>query len=51
MIRLDDTTGNEVAAAIAAERSRMGSSATGMVMTLLVMASEETQADAVQAAS
>ncbi|MCX6459680.1 MAG: glucose-6-phosphate dehydrogenase assembly protein OpcA [Actinobacteria bacterium] len=51
MIRLEDTNGNVVAAAIASERSRMGSSATGMVLTLLVMASEETQADAVLAAS
>ncbi len=51
MIRLDETTGNSVATAIADERRRMGSSATGMVLTLLVLASEETQADAVQAAS
>ena len=51
MIRLENTTGNAVAAAIAAERLRMGSPATGMVLTLLVMASEDTQADAVQAAS
>ena len=51
MIRLEGTTGNAVAAAIAAERLRMGSPATGMVLTLLVMASEETQADAVLAAS
>jgi len=51
MIRLDDTTGNAVAAAIASERARMGSSTTGMVLTLLVMAQEETQSDAVAAAS
>ena len=51
MIRLDETTGNAVASAIADERRRMGASATGMVLTLLVLASEDTQADAVQAAS
>jgi len=51
VIRLEETTGNAVASAIADERRRMGSSATGMVLTLLVLASEETQADAVQAAS
>lgn len=51
MIRLDDTTGNAVASAIAKERMRQGSSTTGMVLTLLVMASEDTQADAVAAAS
>ena len=51
MIRLEETTGNAVAAAIADERRRMGAAATGMVLTLLVLASEDTQADAVQAAS
>jgi glucose-6-phosphate dehydrogenase assembly protein OpcA len=51
MIRLDDTTGSEVAAAIAAERHRMGSPATGMVLNLLVLADEETQADATNAAA
>ncbi len=51
MIRLEDTTGNAVAAAISAERHRMGALATGMVLTLLVLADEETQADATQAAS
>lgn len=51
MIRLDDTTGSEVAAAIASERHRMGSPATGMVLTLLVLADEETQADATNAAA
>ncbi|RXL95054.1 glucose-6-phosphate dehydrogenase, partial [Citrobacter sp. AAK_AS5] len=46
MISLEDTTGNAVAAAISAERHRMGALATGMVLTLLVLADEETQADA-----
>lgn len=50
MIRLEDTSGGAVAAAIAAERHRMGSSATGMVLTLLILADEESQADATAAA-
>lgn len=50
MIRLEDTSGGEVAAAIAAERHRMGSPATGMVLTLLILADEEAQADATAAA-
>lgn len=51
MIRLDDTTGNAVAAAIASQRHKMGSPAVGMVLTLLVMADEESQSDAVAAAT
>jgi glucose-6-phosphate dehydrogenase assembly protein OpcA len=50
MIRLDDTSGGEVAAAIAAERHRMGSGATGMVLSLLILTDEEYQADATSAA-
>jgi glucose-6-phosphate dehydrogenase assembly protein OpcA len=50
MIRLEDTSGGAVAAAIAAERHRMGSSATGMVLTLLILTDEEYQADATAAA-
>ncbi|MBI1350794.1 MAG: oxidoreductase [Actinomycetales bacterium] len=50
MIRLEDTSGGAVAAAIAAERHRMGSPATGMVLTLLILSDEETQADATAAA-
>ncbi|MDO8307897.1 MAG: glucose-6-phosphate dehydrogenase assembly protein OpcA [Actinomycetota bacterium] len=50
MIRLEDTSGGAVAAAIAAERHRMGSSATGMVLTLLILSDEEAQADATAAA-
>lgn len=50
MIRLEDTSGGAVAAAIAAERHRMGSPATGMVLSLLILADEEAQADATAAA-
>lgn len=50
MIRLEDTSGGAVAAAIATERHRMGSSATGMVLTLLILTDEESQADATAAA-
>ena len=46
MIRLDNTSGGAVAAAIAAERHRMGSAATGMVLTMLILTDEEFQADA-----
>ena len=46
MIRLEDTSGGEIAAAIAKERHRMGSAATGMVLTLLILTDEEFQADA-----
>ena len=50
MIRLEDTSGGAVAAAIAAERHRMGSPATGMVLTLLILSDEEFQADATNGA-
>ena len=50
MIRLENTSGSAVAAAIATERHHMGSSATGMVLTLLILADEESQADATSAA-
>jgi len=50
MIRLDDTSGGAVAAAIAAERHRNGSPATGMVLTLLILSDEEYQADATSGA-
>lgn len=50
MIRLDDTSGGAVAAAIAAERHRNGSPATGMVLTLLILSDEEFQADATSGA-
>lgn len=48
--RLENTSGSAVAAAIAAERHRMGSPATGMVLTLLILTDEEYQADATAAA-
>lgn len=50
MIRLDDTSGGAVAAAIASERHRSGSPATGMVLTLLIMSDEEFQSDATSGA-
>lgn len=50
MIRLDDTNSGAVASAIAAERHRQGSPATGMVLTLLILADEECQSDATAAA-
>jgi glucose-6-phosphate dehydrogenase assembly protein OpcA len=50
MIRLEDTSGTAVAAAIAAERHRQGSPTTGMVLTLLILASEEHQEEATSAA-
>ena len=50
MIRLEDTSGGAVSAAIAAERRRMGSPTTGMVLTLLIMSDEDTQSDATSAA-
>ncbi len=50
MIRLEDTSGGAVSAAIAAERRRMGSPTTGMVLTLLIMADEDSQSDATSAA-
>ncbi len=50
MIRLDDTSGGAVAAAISQERHRMGSAATGMVLSLLILTDEEYQADATAAA-
>lgn len=50
MIRLEDTSGTAVAAAIAAERHRQGSPTTGMVLTLLILANEEHQEEATSAA-
>lgn len=51
MKKLENTNGNAVAAAIAHERHRMGSPATGMVLTLLVIADEANVADALDAAT
>ena len=50
MIRLEDTSGGAIVATINRERSRLGSSATGMVLTLIIVGNEETQADATAAA-
>lgn len=50
MINLPDTNAAAVAAAIHAERRRMGSPAVGMVLTLLVLTDETHQADALAAA-
>lgn len=50
MIRLEDTSGHDIAAAIAQERHRMGSPTTGMVLTLLILTDETYQADATAAA-
>ncbi len=50
MIRLEDTSGGAVARAIAEERHRMGSPATGMVLTMLILTDEEYASDATEAA-
>ena len=50
MIRLEDTSGSDIARAIDHERHRMGSPATGMVMTLLILTDEEYASDATEAA-
>ena len=50
-VRLDDTTASAVENAISAERFRQGSSAVGRVLTLVIIADEATQADAVRSAA
>lgn len=50
MIRLEDTSGGAIARAIAEERHRMGSPATGMVLTMLILTDEEYASDATDAA-
>jgi glucose-6-phosphate dehydrogenase assembly protein OpcA len=50
-VRLDDTTASAVETAISAERFRQGSSAVGRVLTLVIIADEATQADAVRSAA
>jgi glucose-6-phosphate dehydrogenase assembly protein OpcA len=50
-VRLDDTTASAVGTAISAERFRQGSSAVGRVLTLVIIADEATQADAVRSAA
>lgn len=49
-LRLENTNASAVAAAIQSERHRKGSTASGMVMTLVIVTDEENQADATQAA-
>ncbi|MCH9719168.1 MAG: glucose-6-phosphate dehydrogenase assembly protein OpcA [Actinomycetia bacterium] len=51
MIRLENTTGNDISAEITRLRHRMGAPATGMVLTLLILADETSQADATLAAT
>ena len=50
MIRLENTSGGAIAHAIAEERHRMGSPATGMVLTMLILTDEEYASDATDAA-
>ncbi len=50
-LRLEGTNAGEVTKAIASERRRKGASASGMVVTLVIIADEENQADATQAAA
>ena len=50
MIRLEDTSGGDIARAIGEERHRMGSPATGMVLTMLILSDEEFASDATEAA-
>ncbi|MFM7212062.1 MAG: hypothetical protein ACKOYQ_08700, partial [Actinomycetota bacterium] len=50
MIRLEDTSGGAISRAISEERHRMGSPATGMVLTMLILADEEYASDATEAA-
>lgn len=49
-LRLDDTNAGAVANAIQSERHRIGATASGMVMTLVIVADEENQSEAMQAA-
>jgi glucose-6-phosphate dehydrogenase assembly protein OpcA len=50
VIRLENTSGSDIARAIAEERHRMGSPATGMVLTMLILSDEEFASDATEAA-
>lgn len=49
--RLEDTTAGEIVRTINAERHRIGATATGMVLTLIIVTDEENQSDATRAAS
>ncbi len=50
-VRLEDVTASQVEDAISQERFRQGSSAVGRVLTLVIIADESTQADAVRSAA
>ena len=50
MIRLEDTSGGDISRAIAEERHKMGSPATGMVLTMLYLSDDEYASDATEAA-
>lgn len=49
-LRLENTNAGAVADAIAEQRHRKGATASGMVMTLVIVADEENQSDATEAA-
>lgn len=49
-LRLEDTNAGAVANAITEQRHRKGATASGMVMTLVIVADEENQSDATEAA-
>jgi glucose-6-phosphate dehydrogenase assembly protein OpcA len=49
VIRLENTSGGEISRAISEERHRMGSPATGMVLTMLILSDEEYASDATEA--
>lgn len=50
-IRLERTTAGEIVRTINEERHRIGATATGMVLTLIIVTDEENQSDATRAAS
>lgn len=50
-LRIEDTTAAEVSSRIRSERHRLGATATGMVLTLVIVCDEENQSDATRAAA
>ena len=50
-VLLEDTTSGDISIALSAERFRQGSSTVGRVLTLVIIADEATQVDAVRAAA
>ncbi len=50
-LRIENTTAADVNHAISTERHRLGSTATGMVLTLVIIASEQSQSEATRAAA